>query len=133
MICSGIPGLAGQTDTLLVDKNNAFQAAFDLNVAAAADASKSQKYFDSLSGSGSVELKDSLARTVHKYVKTTTQVTQDFWQQQQEFAQAMCIYQTLLKADYLDKYGRDSVQKLMLGYLQSKNTYEANAKKKLQN
>ncbi len=132
-ICTGVVGTQDMKDTFIVDKNKAAEIASEIKIAAAADASNSIKYLDSLKGNASLSFSSSLSRTIKKYSSRSTNLSEDFWQQQFRFDQAACLYEHLRS----DKNISDDLKTEIINderdLIKSQNIYQSSVQKKNQN
>lgn len=94
--CTNIPRLNWQVDVKGYDSETALKLVADMQAAIKADA-EVLKAIDNLEGA--VKLTSELAKTINKNVKQSSQVSQEFWEQDLQHRQTLCFFESMVNND----------------------------------
>lgn len=126
--CEGITSLSWQKQIQGADAETTAKIITELTAAAQADAKKSAD----LQASGQVDfsLKSDIAKVINQNVTQTSQVSDEFWEQENRFGESMCLFLNLLDRGDISKDTKkeiiDDIRKLVTSH----NDYVLNKKKR---
>lgn len=127
--CPNVSTISANELTFLKDKKSKIDFATDITLAAVADATKSDSLL-STHQEGNINVKGSLSQTTNKYYTFKRTVTQDFWQQQEAFANNICILQAMKDDPSLTQDQKNIVFNKIIEFTEANRKYSENVKKK---
>ncbi len=125
--CDGVTSLSWQRQVQGADAETTAKIVTDITAAAEADAKKSEDL--QASGEFDANFKSDIARVINQNVTQSSQVSDEFWEQENRFGETMCLYLALLDRKDISNSKKeeiiDSIVKLSVAH----NDYVLNKKK----
>ena len=123
--CKDVPKLSWQIETRGLDDSTTSKLIADIQAAANSDATQSK-----IPINGSAKISSELAKVVSLSVRQSSNVTQDFWQQDLTFRQILCYYDSKTNDLSLSKDVRDKFIQAILDLTKTRTDYTFEVKKK---
>lgn len=125
--CDGVTSLSWQKQIQGADAETTAKIVTDITAAAKADAKKSED----LQAGGEVDanVKSDIAKVINQNVVQSSQVSDDFWEQENRFGETMCLFLNLLDRRDISKTKKEEIIDNIVAISVAHNNYVLNKKK----
>lgn len=125
--CNGVTSLAWQKKIQGADAETTAKIVTEITVAAEADAKKSAD----LQASGKIDagFKSDIAKVINQNVTASSQVSDDFWEQDNVFGETMCLFISLLDRKDISSKQKEGIIDDIVKISVARNDYVLNKKK----
>lgn len=125
--CDGMTSLAWQTQIQGADAETTANIVTQLTAAAEADAKKSEDL--KASGRIDTEFKSDIAKVINQNVNQASEVSDEFWEQENRYGETMCLFVSLLDREDFSSEKKNEILNNILTISQAHNDYVLNKKK----
>lgn len=105
--CNGVSSLNWQSQVQGADAEATAKLVAELTAAAEADARRSADL--QLAGEANLDIKSEWARVINQNTSQSSEVSEEFWEQENRFTQSLCLYLYLLDSKELSKSEKSDV------------------------
>jgi hypothetical protein len=125
--CEGVTSLSWQKQIQGADAETTAKIVTEITAAAEADAKKSEDL--QVSGEINASIKSDIAKVINQNVTQASQLSDDFWEQENRFGETMCLFLVLLDRKDLSNQKKEEIIDNIVKIAVAHNDYVLNKKK----